>query len=66
LFSAAADQVVPPENARALARAAGLADDHHVWAWGDHYTVAVSIPIVVQQMIQEIHVGAAEAHAAGP
>jgi len=54
LFSAEQDQVVPIENAQALARTAGLPDRHHVRVPGNHYTVIVYFPIILQQVTEQI------------
>ena len=51
LFSAQMDQVVPPPNARALARAADLDESHHLWMSGDHYTCAIHLPRILQYML---------------
>ncbi len=54
LFSGIADQVVHPQNARALARIIGLDESHHLWLQGDHYLSLLNIPWCVQKMAQEI------------
>jgi dienelactone hydrolase len=54
LFSAEGDQVVPIENAYALAKAAHLPDRHHVRVPGNHYTVIVFFPVILQQVTDQI------------
>jgi hypothetical protein len=54
LFSAEGDQVVPIANALALARAARLPDRRHVRVPGNHYTVIVYFPFILQQVTDEI------------
>lgn len=62
LFSAEGDQVVPIANANALAAAARLPASHHVRVPGNHYTVIVYFPIILQQVTDEIRArGAAPA-----
>ncbi len=55
LFSAVDDQVVPPASARALANAADLSAEHHVWLSGNHYSCAVNLPNVLLKMVQIIN-----------
>jgi hypothetical protein len=55
LFSGTEDRVVPPANARALAAAAGLDEQHHQWCEGDHYTAAVHLPDLCMRMVRIIH-----------
>lgn len=54
LFSADADEVVPPANARALGRAAGLEGGHHVWFRGTHHSGVLQLPEFVARMLAEI------------
>lgn len=54
LFSAEQDQVVPIDNAAALARAAHLPDRHHIRVPGNHYTVIVYFPVILQQVTDQI------------
>lgn len=54
LYSATRDQVVPPGHAFSFAKAAGLADDHHIRLWADHYTGIVYMPVVVEGMTKKI------------
>jgi len=54
LFSAEGDQVVPIENAHALAKAARLTDRHHVRMPGNHYSVIVYFPVILQQVTDQI------------
>lgn len=54
LFSAREDQVVPPDNARALAREIQLDPSHHIWLSGDHYTCAVHLPRLTVDMLRII------------
>ena len=50
LFSGMYDDVVPPACAAALVDAAGLPDGHHVRMPVDHYSGAVLLPLIIQQM----------------
>lgn len=54
LFSAEQDQVVPIANANALAQAARLPDAHHIRVAGNHYTVIVYFPVILQQVTDRI------------
>ena len=54
LFSAKNDQVVPPANAAALAKAANLTGDHHRWLGGDHYTCILYLPWTVNTIAATI------------
>ena len=54
LYTAEQDQVVPLENALALARAARLNDDHHVRLPGGHYTAIVHFATIVRQVAERI------------
>lgn len=55
LFSAEADQVVPPASARALAEAIGLKDGHHLWLSGDHYAALLHIRWVSRFIADVVH-----------
>ncbi len=59
LYTARDDRVVPPENSRALARAAGLEGGHHRELVGDHYTAIVHFARVVREIAERLR--AAEA-----
>jgi len=54
LYSARSDTVVPPSQARLLARAADLPESHHMWFPGDHYTAILSLPRVLEHMFGQI------------
>lgn len=54
LISAKGDQVVPAANARALAEAASLEEDRHLWLAGDHYSVLLHMPWAARMMSQTI------------
>lgn len=54
LYSARADQVVPPASSASLGQAIGLDDAHHVWLDGDHYTAALFLPVVIDRMAREL------------
>ncbi|MDB5345656.1 MAG: abhydrolase 18 [Schlesneria sp.] len=54
MYSATRDQVVPPIHAFKLARAARLAEDHHIQLLADHYTGIIYMPIVVDAMSKKI------------
>jgi dienelactone hydrolase len=54
LFSAEQDQVVPIANADALAKAAHLPETHHIRVPGNHYTVIVYFPVILQQVTDQI------------
>ncbi len=60
MVNARNDTVVPAKNARALARAIGLEDGHHLWLAGNHYTSFLLLPGVLELMVSEI--GAAGAN----
>ena len=65
LFSAEQDQVVPIENADALAKAAHLPDRHHIRVPGNHYTVIVYFPVILQQVTDQIRAQSANSGVAG-
>lgn len=54
LYSATRDQVVPPPHSQKLADAVGLARDHHIELWADHYTGIIYMPVVVEQIVKNI------------
>jgi len=54
LCSAGRDQVVPIDNAYALAKAAHLPEGHHIRVPGNHYTVIVYFPVILQQVTDQI------------
>ncbi len=54
LYSGLFDQVVPIENARLLAKSAGLKGNHHFQMPADHYTGILLLPGILDQMSAEI------------
>ncbi len=54
LYTAEDDEVVPLENALALARTAGLSDDHHVRMAGGHYTAIIHFATIVRQVAEHV------------
>jgi dipeptidyl aminopeptidase/acylaminoacyl peptidase len=56
LYSAEKDQVVPIENARALAEAAGLDAGSHVRVTANHYTAIAFFPVILQHMADQLRV----------
>jgi dienelactone hydrolase len=54
LFSAKEDTVVPAANASKLGLVAKLDKQHHQWLNGDHYTVAMYLPLIIRQMTDVI------------
>lgn len=54
LYSGLFDDVVPIENARGLAAAAGLAPEHHTCMPADHYTGIVFLPVILDHMASQI------------
>ena len=54
VYSAKYDDVVLPENTRALVQAAKLHADHHIELSADHYSGAIYLPTVMQQMYQQM------------
>ena len=54
LYSGRADNVVPPANAEALAQAAGLDAEHHVWLDATHYSGILMLPGILRQMVARI------------
>ncbi|WP_372722284.1 dienelactone hydrolase family protein [Novipirellula sp.] len=55
IYSADYDQVVPIQNAIALAHTAALDPSHHVRMLGNHYSGVVYIPFVIPKMAKVIH-----------
>jgi hypothetical protein len=54
LYTADHDQVVPPQHAEALRKAAGLDSDHQLMLPADHYTGIIYVPLVVQDIAKKI------------
>jgi dienelactone hydrolase len=54
LFSGCYDSVVPPKNAFALSKAAGLDDSHHIQLLANHYTGIVYLPFVLSHIHAQI------------
>ncbi|HHI81040.1 MAG TPA: hypothetical protein ENK02_13820 [Planctomycetes bacterium] len=55
LYSARNDQVVPPPFARLLQKRASLPRDHHLWFPGDHYSAALSLPLVLNHLFHHMN-----------
>ncbi len=53
LFTASFDTTVPPVHADSLARAAGLATDHHIRMPATHYSGVIFLPIVLDQIAEK-------------
>lgn len=60
VYSAKYDDVVLPENTRALVDAANLPADHHIELPADHYSGAIYLPKVIQQISQHMVEASAE------
>ena len=54
LFNAEHDEVIPAANAKALAKAAKIPADQHVWMVGGHVSCIVHLPAIVPVMIERI------------
>jgi len=54
LYSGQKDQVVPITNARVLAKAARLDDDHHITVDADHYSAIFHFPTILDHMVARI------------
>jgi hypothetical protein len=54
LYTASQDQIVPPEHAEALRKAAGLEPDHQLMLPANHYTGIIYVPIIVQDIAKKI------------
>jgi dipeptidyl aminopeptidase/acylaminoacyl peptidase len=54
LYSAEYDRVVPLRNSLAFATAARLGGDHHQWHPGNHYTMLIYFPKVLDHMQSQI------------
>jgi dienelactone hydrolase len=54
LYSGSFDTVVPPRNANALAKAAGLDQEHHVRMLANHYSGIMFLPYVLDQIQQQV------------
>jgi dienelactone hydrolase len=50
LYSGKFDEVVPLEHCERLAKAAGLADDHHLQLHATHYSGMIYLPVVLAQI----------------
>jgi dienelactone hydrolase len=50
LFSGTEDEVVPPRCSQAFAKAAGLIDGHHIEMPVGHYSAAIMLPTILQQI----------------
>jgi hypothetical protein len=58
MFNAEGDEVIPADNARALAKAIGLPSEQHIWMPGGHVTCAIHLPVVMPMMIEKIKAAA--------
>jgi len=54
MFNAENDEVIPTENAKALAKAIGIPKEQHYWMPGGHVTCAINLPIVMPIIIEKI------------
>lgn len=54
LYTGRFDDVVPPENSRALAAAAKLPRGHHIVMLADHYSGILQLPIVLGEMRERL------------
>jgi dienelactone hydrolase len=54
LYTANRDQVVPPQHATALRKAAGLDEDHEMILLADHYSGIIYVPIIVADIAKKI------------
>ena len=54
LYSGDLDRVVPPKHASALAKAAGLDQEHHVRMLANHYSGILYLPFVLAHIRQQI------------
>lgn len=54
LFSASADQVVPPANGQVLAETIGLDPRHHIRMFGGHYTAIIHLPMIIQSIAHSV------------
>ncbi len=54
LYSGRKDQVVPIENALALAKAAQLDNDHHIIVDANHYSAIFHLPTILDHMVARI------------
>lgn len=57
LYSGQTDQVVPIENALALAKAAGLDDHHHITVDANHYSAIFHVPTILDHMVARVRPG---------
>ena len=65
LYTASQDQVVPPEHATALRKAAGLDVDHEMILPADHYSGIVYTPLIVAEIAKKIREELANRDGAG-
>ena len=54
LYTANQDQVIPPQHAEALRKAAGLDQDHEMILLADHYSGIIYVPIIVKDIAKKI------------
>lgn len=54
LYTADRDQIVPPEHAEALRKAAGLDPDHQLMLPANHYTGIIYVPLIVRDIARKI------------
>ena len=54
LYTANRDQVVPPQHATELRKAAGLDEDHEMILIADHYSGIIYVPIIVADISKKI------------
>ena len=54
LYTANRDQVVPPQHATELRKAAGLPEDHEMILFADHYSGIIYVPIIVADIAKKI------------
>lgn len=54
LYTANRDQVIPPEHAAQLRKAAGLNEDHEMIMLADHYSGIIYVPLIVVDIAKRI------------
>lgn len=54
LYTGKHDTVVPPENSNSFAKSASLPDTHHIRLNCDHYSGAIYLPFVLQNMEKRV------------
>ncbi|MEX2213053.1 MAG: acetylxylan esterase [Phycisphaeraceae bacterium] len=54
MFNATDDEVIPADNAEALAKAAKLPQKQHIWMAGGHVTCIVELPKILPVMVEQI------------